>query len=594
MRFQWNQLGRKENTQGLKTDKYHSGYICPCCGLEIYSEWYVAYSIDGSFEKTRESDYEDLRDEAVAFSNLCECPCCSGKLIHDPMYFIQVEFLGFGFDRSKDYFFKSDKCRYVSDSLLGIFDTITTVDEMFNHLYRQQRGLETKYAKKRISEHTMKYDIPVSDKAKNDVVCAIGSDAEKIKEYLLNIINIEKNIQLLSARLFSLHKLNYKATKEAVLSKFYPTLLKESQERNRIAEKIEQLQHNLCDCLNETALIQQQREQLFSAAISVPEVQYPTRKPIEPSKPFYDTPGFFNKKKIMSENKAKSEKYNNDIALYNEELAEYYALVDAADREKEQLRKKAVEERNKQLQIFDNKIEEYKTKCAEISENIETQKLAMNRKQPRSECNANTPAIDFKTSVDEEILKAEALLADLYKQKRQLYGFNIVFGKYHDFVAITSFYEYLLSGRCETLAGVNGCYNLYEEELRSNIIINKLDNIITSLDKIKGNQYMLFSQLTAINTELHTLNSTTNTAFLAARDAVESLLYHSATVAHNSSIIARNSSVTAENSIETVNNSFASAHNSAIAAYNSAVTAHYTKLNAEIASSARYISMICW
>ena len=48
-------------------------------------------------------------------------------------------------------------------------------------------------------------------------------------------------------------------------------------------------------------------------------------------------------------------------------------------------------------------------------------------------------------------------------------------------IAIASFYEYLMAGRCTSLEGTGGAYNLYENEIRMNQIISQLDTVITSL-----------------------------------------------------------------------------------------------------------------
>ena len=173
--------------------------------------------------------------------------------------------------------------------------------------------------------------------------------------------------------------------------------------------------------------------------------------------------------------------------------------------------------------------------------------------------NDEYPAVQLKKEIDKEISIAEELLIKLFKEKHQLYATDIVFGKYHELAAITSFYEYLLSGRCETLAGINGCYNLYESELRSNIIINKLDKISNSIEQIKDNQFMLYSQLNEIGKTVSALNETTTVMLNDIHNASTALLEHSSVIA-----------------------------------YHSAVSAYYAKLNAEIASSDRYISMICW
>lgn len=61
------------------------------------------------------------------------------------------------------------------------------------------------------------------------------------------------------------------------------------------------------------------------------------------------------------------------------------------------------------------------------------------------------------------------------------------------------FYEYFITGRVSELAGANGAYNLFESEKRANIIIAKLDVIISILDEIKDNKYTLYCALKESN-----------------------------------------------------------------------------------------------
>ena len=95
--------------------------------------------------------------------------------------------------------------------------------------------------------------------------------------------------------------------------------------------------------------------------------------------------------------------------------------------------------------------------------------------------------------------------------------------------AICSLYEYISSGRCDTLEGQAGAYNLYEMELRQNVIIGQLEKVISQLESIKNNQYMLYSKLNEAN---HTIN------------CISSQLNN---VENNSNIAAYHSQITAEN-----------------------------------------------
>lgn len=80
-----------------------------------------------------------------------------------------------------------------------------------------------------------------------------------------------------------------------------------------------------------------------------------------------------------------------------------------------------------------------------------------------------------------------------------MYRENIIFPKYRNLVAITAINEYLLSGRCDRLEGPDGAYNLYETELRQNIIISQLSSIIGNLEQIKNNQFSLYQELQKSN-----------------------------------------------------------------------------------------------
>ena len=96
----------------------------------------------------------------------------------------------------------------------------------------------------------------------------------------------------------------------------------------------------------------------------------------------------------------------------------------------------------------------------------------------------------------------DKLLTTLNETRRvlnELYSNNIIFPKYRNMVAMCSIYEYFVTGRCSELTGADGAYNIYEYEVRQNMIINKLDIIIDELEAIKNNQYMLYEEMRQTN-----------------------------------------------------------------------------------------------
>ena len=102
--------------------------------------------------------------------------------------------------------------------------------------------------------------------------------------------------------------------------------------------------------------------------------------------------------------------------------------------------------------------------------------------------------------------KTESEIASPEAKARQeldeLYAQNLIHPKYRNFVAVSQICEYFETGRCDTLTGPNGEYNLFEAELRANVIIIKLDKILEKLDDIKSMQYMIYDAIMTTNSLL--------------------------------------------------------------------------------------------
>lgn len=90
---------------------------------------------------------------------------------------------------------------------------------------------------------------------------------------------------------------------------------------------------------------------------------------------------------------------------------------------------------------------------------------------------------------------------------QQYYNLGVVYPKYRGLVPICTIYEYIESGRCVSLTGPDGAYNLYERELRMNLIIDKLDTVIDKLDSIRKSQYMLYEAIQTSNEQLARLSN---------------------------------------------------------------------------------------
>ena len=151
--------------------------------------------------------------------------------------------------------------------------------------------------------------------------------------------------------------------------------------------------------------------------------------------------------------------------------------------------------------------------------------------------------------IKDEIKQAEQLMAKLCRARNTIYKSGVVFSKYCNFVAFTSFYEYLSSGRCSQLEGHDGAYNLYESEIRANMVVEQLSQVIESLEQIKQNQFMIYSAINDINCQLEYLNTSMDSAVSSLKTVnqhLENLEDTAAVIAHNTKITAFYSKKNAE------------------------------------------------
>ena len=167
------------------------------------------------------------------------------------------------------------------------------------------------------------------------------------------------------------------------------------------------------------------------------------------------------------ENRNNKDKYEEQYAQYKSELNSFNKL--SSEYEK---KKKAVEE-------------EYK-------EAVNTYNIALE---------------NYKKMEASAMVPHNELLSNLENALAAHYEENILFAKYRNLVAVSTIDEYLQSGRCEALVGSDGAYNLYEMELRQNIVIGQLSAILDNMEQIKANQYTLYQELSVANNTINEIIS---------------------------------------------------------------------------------------
>lgn len=120
-----------------------------------------------------------------------------------------------------------------------------------------------------------------------------------------------------------------------------------------------------------------------------------------------------------------------------------------------------------------------------------------------------------KEKLEKKVLSLEIRLLqkqneDSKRNLEQIYTLNIIFPKYRNLVMLCSIYEYICAGRCTTLEGHEGAYNILEMEIRLDRIITQLDLVIAQLNVIRNNQYMLYSAIQETNQQITQILKSTN------------------------------------------------------------------------------------
>lgn len=393
-------------------------------------------------------------------------------------------------------------------------------------------------------------DVPATSPFSAEKMAAIRSDPELLKSYILHIVQLENNIKTLEKQLPDVyfHKIingmlveavDYKTsldTRTAALGKF-------RKQVEKATEKSEKLENDYQHCLT---LVKNQRiKNQRNVQPKIPSAAQPQK----PQPPELEKPGLFNKKKVEERNRELTAQYEAALAAYDSEVA--------------RLQKEAKEQQKQLLTEMQHDADEARKKADAAKEALDKAQrqladaeAANDLKEKCAEAVARpTPASEAQKILDSETAQTMELLQKSITARNELYSAGIIFGKYQNAVALSSFYEYLVSGRCEKLEGTNGAYNLYESEVRANRVIEQLDTVIDSLEQIKSNQYMMYSAMCSMKKELAQLNETMNSALTAiysiensTSDAViqlEGISQIGTTIAKNSDVIAHNTAATA-------------------------------------------------
>lgn len=510
MRLQLNKAYQLTESQLGDDYSFILAYHCENCDTEMFGAW-------------KNNDEQVQLDVADTYS-LNICPVCGNPLSKESGYFAHA-----GTHQSRRSYLRV--IRDTNESLYSCYDNddfffwgIHKVSSVFESMYTLREPKETKrrseIVDKKIGEIKKMYDNPCISPLSTETRNSILSSSEKLGEYLKNLIKLETDIYSVTNRLECLFGLSFDNEKQILQCEMAPIA------KTRIELQAKEARYRDCHSALEKARSQ-----------SIPKY---TKKPPKP--PVLETPSFFNKKKVLAKNEELT-------ATYQAELQEY-------EKQKEQ-------HQQKQIALHNESVKEAEHNLEAVTAELEHLR-ASHSIQTSSRREQSSPVKAVKAMLDKETALAVKALKDLYACRNQLYGYDIVFGKYRNAIALSSFYEYLAAGRCSTLDGANGAYNLFESEVRANRIISQLDTVISSLEEMKHNQYMMYAELCAINDSLDQLNYTMDKALTS----IQSIEANSMQINEYMERIADNSDVIA---------------------HNTAVSAYYSKVNAELTNALGYM-----
>ena len=513
-------------------------YICTNCGTEFFRHYcyYGDFVLENndldhftakgqqtikkvtSNIKTRRQqitvDFEKSRLPEV-------CPICGMPL--------NVELCGKHQDKW-GYNLASDGKGNISNWDERLFNSL--IEAAFQDLnYRLKRERENQI-KKELNKLELYYEEPANT-ISNSKCKAIQSDPNQLKKYIYNLLQLDSSIKTLKDRLSILYAARIDNQMEVNIVNSRPLI----ERREKIAadtERFEKAQEAYLRCVDRVHTCKADRPK-------------PTQMPLppKPDAPILQKPNLFNKKKVLAQNAEREATYQLELQEYERKCQEIIEENEKSNNNAQQLHLTKIQ----QAEAAAKKAEQKMDALRVIPENYVVA-------TPVEAC----PEKAKQRMIAEEIQKAETLIKQLNQVENEMYAANVIYEKYWDVDALSTFYDYLMSGRCKSLEGSKGAYNLYERENRSDVMITKLSGIERSLKRIERSQIVISDQLANMNHSLKRMNDTMDAAYNAITD------------------IRANSNNMAEYMKHISENSDVVAHNTAVAAY-------YTKVNASLTNA---------
>ena len=304
--------------------------VCPCCSTEIFNKiefkevvYYsnligsrYEYNLDKwipfNDEAPEYKKYQDLQKENIKevvavidaemdkLKNGIICPVCENHIAHDSE---TLSVRGDSLNSSEIGPLLNKKTRTVY-WCHGEYENLRNVAIEFGKIKKEIKEKDEAEAKKKIKnlhKQCKAYRFEANNLIDTKI---ISKDVSNLREYLASIIKLESNERWLAERLEQLYLNEKEIERLAVREKSLK--IKSKKEKVIIGEA-------------ECKKIVDQIKQLDGITMQQAGFILPP-PPQKPNEPLYETPGFFNKKKVATENERKRFAYKNECTKYEQEL----------------------------------------------------------------------------------------------------------------------------------------------------------------------------------------------------------------------------------------------------------------------------------
>lgn len=188
-------------------------------------------------------------------------------------------------------------------------------------------------------------------------------------------------------------------------------------------------------------------------------------------------------------------------------FAFFYYCVRNTDNANHQAYLKAIDEYNKKADEWTKANEAHQNMRADLQNQLTQAKAALEIARGERDAERTKWIAKVKDIARSNVSSIRTSLTNLHITRDKLYAAGNIFPKYRNLPCVATMLEYLQAGRVTELEGALGAYNLYESELRQNIIIGRLGDIINMLGEIQQNQYNLYQTVSQMNKTLQKIDS---------------------------------------------------------------------------------------